>query len=176
MPDDVESALEGLERRLRALQLELDAEAAAEEPPLAPVAAPAREPAPARERRAPAPAPAGLDPLEHFGEELHRATAALLAAWERAVAGVRGDGGEGTLFSGTVAVEAEADLRALCALENALTRVPAVAAVGLRAYAGGHAALDVALDRPVALARELRSAVALDVLEAGGGRLRVALR
>jgi hypothetical protein len=53
--------------------------------------------------------------------------------------------------------------------------VPGVHTVDLRAYAGGHAALEIALDRPVALVAELRrtSPLPFSVLEARPGRLAV---
>ena len=134
--DDVDATLADLERRLRALQAELDH----------PAAAPAPAPAPGA-------APAG-DPLEAFGEQLRRTTSDLVGAFERTVREVHG--GEEAVFDDQVALDARAGLPELCALASALTGIDGVHAVELRAYAGGHAALDLALDRPVALVAELR--------------------
>ena len=161
--EDLEATLDGLERRLRALQDELDA-------PVDPAPSPPPEPPPAPAR----PAPLSPDPLERFGTQLRMSAEALLAAYDRALAEARG-GGPGELFSEDVAVEARTDLPGLCALSGALGDVAGVHQVELRAYAGGHAVLDVALDRPVALVRELQRAGGppLAVLEARPGRLAV---
>ena len=80
---------------------------------------------------------------------------------------------EGDVWSQDLALEARTDLPGLCALARALDAVAAVHAVDLRAYAGGHAVLDVALDRPVALVRALRDAGGppVAVLETRPGRL-----
>ncbi|HEV3002283.1 MAG TPA: hypothetical protein VGW75_16190 [Solirubrobacteraceae bacterium] len=160
MTDDVEDTLASLEQRLRALQSELDTDG---------------EPAPPDLRRfEPPPAPSPLDPrdaLDRFGAELRR----LVDAWERTAAELRGGAADATVFRGGVALEARGELRQLCALERALTAVPGVTSVRLRAYAGGAAALEVALDRDVALVAELRRAVAFDLVHVGGGRLSIAL-
>ncbi len=163
MVDDVEATLADLERRLHALQAELEDEA---------------EGAPAIERRVARPwveevdtRSSGDDPLNAFGARLRRTAADLVAAYDDAVGQARG--GDGELFDADVALEARADLPALCALSRALAAIPGVHAVDLRAYAGGHAALDVALDRPVALVAELRarSPAPFGVLAARPGRL-----
>ena len=164
--DDVEATLADLERRLRDLQAELDAEGAevrasrggpAVRPPGGPGGATPIAPA---------------DPLDAFGEQLRRTTAALVAAYDEAVGQARG-GEEGVVFDENVAVEARADLPGLCALSHALSAIPGVHAVDLRAYAGGHAALEVALDRPVALVAELRRSGGppFAVVESRPGRL-----
>ena len=176
MTDDVEETLASLEQRLRALQAELDAEADGE-----PVLHPRPEPEPRRFPRADAPPPAPLDPppepagtdaLDRFGAELRR----LVGAWERTAAELRGGGPEATLFRDGVAVEARGDLPALCALDRALRDVPGVTAVTLRAYAGGAAALEVALEGEVALVAELRRALSFDLLGLDDGRISIALR
>jgi hypothetical protein len=149
--DDLDATLDGLERRLAALQAELDA------PERAPVAMPA--------------AGAG-DPLQAFGEHLRAAVAELVEAWDRASAQA-GGGAATTSFAEELALEVHTDLAGLCALCVALRAVEGVAALDLRAYAGGHAAIDVTLDRPVALVAEVRrvGGPPLAVLEARPGRL-----
>jgi hypothetical protein len=175
MTDDVEETLASLEQRLRALQAEIDA---AEEPAPEPRRfAPREEPRrPARHAPSAAPAPTHrsappTEPLERFGAELRR----LVDAWDRTVAEMRGGDVESAVFRGGVALEARADLAGLCALDRALRGVAAVRAVTLRAYAGGAAALEVALDSEVALVAELRRSLAFDVVEIRGGRLSIAL-
>ena len=191
--EDVESAISGLERRLRALQAELDSERGTPAPearqPPPPPAGPrvetARPPAerwvpppPAPRRRetdAPAPAPAPPPPpspspspsgepdalveaLERFGADLRRLTGELNAAWERLVDDVRAGGGhDEPVFSGEVALEVEARLGTLAAIDAALASVPGVRGVALRTYAGRRAVLDVSLDGEVALVAELRA-------------------
>jgi hypothetical protein len=141
MADDLEGALDELDRRLRALQAELDeVPIAPPEPEHEPGAARGPEPprAPAREREPePAPPPAAADPLEAFGVELRRIASELVAAWERVVAAERGR----AAGAQRIVLEAQADLHGLAALERALTASPAVRTVDLRAYAGGHASL-----------------------------------
>ena len=154
MADDVETMLAGLERRLHALQSELDEP---EPEPSAPV--PTRPPAPA-------------DALEAFGDDLRR----LVASFDRLVAELRGPPTTaGYVFTGEVAVDAAVDFDGLCALGAAFEQIGGVASVDLRAYAGGRAALDVTLRRPLALVEELRgklrSPVAL--VEAREGRLAI---
>ena len=164
MSDDVEAVLSGLEQRLRALQAEIDEEETAEE-----VAAEPPAPAPA-----PAPRPGGAAAaLERFGEDLRRATRELVAAYDRALAETQGVGG--VLFRDDVALEADVGLPGLCELAAALDAIEGVAHVELRAYAGGHAALDLALDRAVALVDELRRAMRspFAVVEARQGRLSI---
>lgn len=180
MTDDVEDTLASLEQRLRALQAELDAE---EEPeperrrfePRRDAQARAFEPRRDAEPPPPAPPPAparpSLDALDRFGAELRR----LVDAWERTAAEVRGDAAEAIVFRGGVALEARGELRQLCGLERALLAIDGVAAVRLRAYAGGAAALEVALEREVALVAELRRSVAFELVQAGAGRLSIAL-
>jgi hypothetical protein len=168
MTDDVEETLASLEQRLRALQSELDEEDA---PPAAPRRFPPPEP-PRAERPAAAPGPApSSDALDRFGAELRR----LVALWERTAAELRGDAAEAMTFTGGVALEARADLAGLCALERALRDVPGVLAVNLRAYAGGAAALEIALDSDVALVAELRKLLTFDLLEVSGARVSIAL-
>ena len=159
--DDVEATLADLERRLHALQAELADEA--------PPAAERRLNRPGVEQvdaRSP-----GEDPLDAFGDRLRRTAADLVAAYDDAVGQARG--GDGDLFDADVALEARTDLPGLCTLARALAAIPGVHAVDLRAYAGGHAALDLALDRPVALVAELRarSAPTFGVLMSRPGRL-----
>ncbi|HEX2086703.1 MAG TPA: hypothetical protein VHF89_13570 [Solirubrobacteraceae bacterium] len=169
MTEDVEATLASLEQRLRALQDELEAE---EEPRRFP---PAAEPQAAAEPPAPAdprPRRAAPDALDRFGDQLR----ALVAAWERTAAELRGHAAEAMTFRGGVAVEARADLAGLCALDRALRDVPGVASVTLRAYAGGAGALEVALEGEVALVAELRRALAFDLVQVGEGRLSIALR
>ena len=117
------------------------------------------------------PAAAASGPLEAFGEQLRRTTGDLVAAYERTLRDVLA--GEQAVFDDEVALDARADLPGLCALGRALGAVPGVHAVELRAYAGGHAALEVALDRPVALVAELHRVAGppLGVVEARPGRL-----
>ena len=159
--DDVEATLADLERRLHALQAELADEA--------PPAAERRLGRPGVEQvdaRSP-----GEDPLDAFADRLRRTAADLVAAYDDAVGQARG--GDGELFDADVALEARADLPALGALAQALAAIPGVHAVDLRAYAGGHAALDIALARPVALVAELRarSPAPFGVLASRPGRL-----
>jgi len=164
--DDVEATLADLEARLRALQAELDDDA---DPPRAdPSRAECR--VACAERTQLDTRPAGGDPLDAFGERLRRTAAELVAAYDDVVGKVRG-GSEP--LDGDVAVEARADLPGLCALARALGAIPGVHGVELRAYAGGHAALEVALDRPVALVESLRAGFGpkFGVLEARPGRL-----
>jgi hypothetical protein len=169
--DDLEDTLDALERRLRALQAELDAPGA---PP--PAARPPAEPPPAREPVAAPPSPSapGADALDAFADDLRATTARLVSAYDAALAAARG-AEQGELFDEDVALEARTDLPGLCALAGALRGVPGVHAVDLRAYAGGHAVLDLALDRPVGLVRELRDAAGppIAVLEARPGRLAI---
>ena len=161
MTDDVEETLASLEQRLRALQAELDAEEPLPDLPPEPAPEPRRFPR-AEERR---------DPLDRFGDQLR----ALLAAWEQTAAALRGDAAEAVLFRDGLAVEARADLAGLCALDRALRDVPEVAAVTLRAYAGGAAALEVRLDGEVALVPELRRSLAFSVLAIAEGRLTISV-
>ena len=177
MEDDVESTLAGLERRLRALQSEVDAERADPAPSLPPLSrrveeARATEPPPMAERgggRGPAD-----DAFTQFDIALQRATRELSTAWDRALAASQGTA-EGSIVRGELFLEARADLPRLCALHRALSTIPEVGSADLRAYAGGNAALDVVVDRPVALAERLREVLPLTVLEARPGRLAVAL-
>lgn len=186
MTDEVEATLASLERRLRALQSELDADDApaaewrapaeplrVEEPPLRVEEPPLRPEEPLREEPPPPvpPPAAAVDALDRFGAELRR----LVDAWERTVADLRGNSAEQLVFRGGVALEAQGELRDLCTLEAALRRIPGVASVALRAYAGGAAALEVGLDRDVALVGELRRSLAFDVVEASGNRLTIVL-
>jgi hypothetical protein len=157
--DDVEAVLAGLEQRLRALQTEIDEDEA-----------PAPEPEPA------APLPGGAAAaLERFGDDLRRATRDLVSAYDRALAETHGV--TGVLFRDDVALEADVGLPGLCELARALDAMEGVAHVELRAYAGGHAALDLALDRAVALVDELRRAMRrpFAVVEARQGRLSIAI-
>jgi hypothetical protein len=152
MADEVETMLEGLERRLRALQLELDE-------PEEPAPVPTRPPDPA-------------DPLDEFGHDLRR----LVASFDRIVAELRGPPtAAGYVFTGDVAIDAVVDFGRLCALGRALEQIGGVASVDLRAYAGGRAALDVTLRRPLALVEELRRTMRLPValIEAREGRLAI---
>jgi hypothetical protein len=160
----VEETLASLESRLRALQAELDAD---DEPAPAPrrFTPRADQPPPAP----PAPAPAS-DALDRFGEQLRR----LVALWEQTAAELRGGGGaDATIFRDGVALEARGDLADLCALDRALRDVPAVGSVVLRAYAGGAAALEVALEGEVALIAELRRSLSFEVVEVHGARLSI---
>jgi hypothetical protein len=50
-----------------------------------------------------------------------------------------------------------------------------VTSVTLRAYAGGAAALEVALDGEVALVSELRKLLTFDLVELSSGRVSIAL-
>lgn len=182
MTDDVEETLASLEQRLRALQAELDAEDDPPEPAPAPRRfTPADRPAPAAPPRptppptaAPPPPAAGgppADPLEAFGAELRR----LVDAWERTVAAVRSTGDEELTLRGGIALEAQGELPALCALDSALRRIDGVGAVNLRAYAGGAAALEVVLDRDVPLVAELRRSLAFELIAVGDGKLTISL-
>lgn len=156
---DVEATLARLEARLQALQAEL-------------LGAPVSSPLPSPPAAPPAP-----DPLEDFGRELRRTADHLVEAFDRALTRSRG-GADGPVFAEDVAVEVQADFPNLCALHGALGRIPGVHAVELRAFAGGHAALELALERPVALVAELRRAspVPFAVVEARPGRLVVEVR
>jgi hypothetical protein len=84
-----------------------------------------------------------------------------------------------TVLEGNVAVEAGpfTDLAILATFEQALTAVPGVREVHVRALADGHARVDVELDRPLALAAELRHTmpVVFTTIEAGNGRLVLAI-
>ncbi len=159
----MESTLAALERRLRALQSELDEERVEEHEP------PAVAPLPPV-----ASVPAVEDALDHFDAALQRATRELSSAWDHALAAARG-AGEGGIVRGEVALDARATLGGLCRLHQALAAIPEVGEVALRAYAGGHAVLDVEVRRPVALAAALRDVLPIAVLEARPGRLGIAL-
>lgn len=164
--DDPEIALAALEQRLRALQAELDDDpappnvrAAVPEPDLTYVrgGVPVRPPVPE-------------DPLEAFGSDLRR----LVASFDRMLAELRGPPtAAGYVFTGDVAIDASVTFDGLCALGRALRDVHGVRSVELRAYAGGRAALDVVLERPVALVEELRGRIRtpLSLVEAREGRL-----
>lgn len=171
MTDDVEQTLASLEQRLRALQAELDADEEVPEVPEAPRIT--RRPAPDPARSAPPPAdPArATDPLDRFGAALRD----LVATWERTAAEVRGEAAEAILFQGGVAIEARTDLAGLCALDRALRDVPAVSSITLRAFAGGAAALEVGLERDVALVPELRRGLAFSVIALDERRLTIAV-
>ena len=178
MEEDVESTLAGLERRLRALQSEVDADRAEPEPRPRPSLPPlgrrveearATEPAPMAE-----PAPDTEDAFTRFDVALQRATRDLSTAWDRALAAAHGTA-EGAIVRGEIFLEARADLPRLCALHRALSAITEVGSADLRAYAGGQAVLDVVVERPVALAERLREVLPLTVLEARPGRLSVAL-
>ena len=122
------------------------------------------------EQPAASPRPASAsDALDRFGEQLRR----LVALWEQTAAELRGGGADATIFRDGVALEARGDLADLCALDRALRDVPAVSSVVLRAYAGGAAALEVALDGEVALIAELRRSLSFDVVEVSGARLSI---
>ena len=176
MTDDVEETLASLEQRLRALQAELDAEGEIEAAPLEPAALgppPLDVPRFPRAPGTPPAPPSGEgDPLDRFGVELRR----LVTLWDRTAAELRGGGADATLFHGGVALEARGDLPGLCALDRALRGVPGVSSVTLRAYAGGAAALEVALEGEVALVAELRRSLAFDLLSVDGARISLALR
>jgi hypothetical protein len=141
MSDDVEAKLEALEARLA----ELEAEAAGTpvpEPPAAAEAAPSGEPPPATAAPPPPPRPAPpADHLEQFGVELRRLSHELVAAYDRVLAHER----RTERGRHRVVLEVQADLAGLAALERALAASPAVRAVELQAYAGGHASLVVDL-------------------------------
>ena len=158
MADDVETTLAGLERRLRALQAELDdPEPELEPEPEEAVSVPVRPPVPA-------------DPLEAFGSDLRR----LVSSFDRMLAELRGPPtAAGYVFTGDVAIDAIVDFEGLCALGRALTGVDGVRSVDLRAYAGGRAAIDAVLERPVALVEELRRRMGavVSLVEAREGRL-----
>jgi hypothetical protein len=171
MTDDVEETLASLEQRLRALQAELDADEEAPAEPPSRRFAPRVAPLPPRPSAAAPPPPLPTDALDRFGAELRR----LVDVWERTVAELRGSDAETTSFRGGVALEARGDLADLCQLERALRGIDGVTSVNLRAYAGGAAALEVALDREVALVGELRRSLAFSVVEVRGGRLSIAL-
>lgn len=213
--EDVESAISGLERRLRALQAELDSERGVpapppqQPPPPAPAApagprvetaratserwSPPRAAPRRRETDAPAPAPPGppspqpppnaepdafVDALERFGTDLRRLTGELNAAWERLVDDVRAGGGRAEpVFSGEVALEVEAQLGTLAAIDAALASVPGVRGVALRTYAGRRAVLDVSLEGEVALVAELRASLgrSFTVTATGPGLLAIDL-
>jgi hypothetical protein len=163
---DVEAALAELEARLRALQAELSVSDEV-------VGVQASTTA-VRESLGPGGVP--VDALEAFGEELRRLTRELVDAFDRAYAGARGlSAGSGILFRGEVAVDAVVDFAGLCALGRALSSTAGVVSVDLRAYAGGRAALDLVLDRPVALVSELHRTLRhpLAVVEAREGRLAI---
>jgi hypothetical protein len=159
MADDVETTLAGLERRLRALQAELDEPEGSDPPPIAA----GSDPVPVRP-------PAPADPLEAFGSDLRR----LVASFDRMLAELRGPStASGYVFTGDVAIDVTVDFDGLCALGRALGEVEGVRSVDLRAYAGGRAALDAVLERPVALVEELRDRIRtpLSLVEAREGRL-----
>jgi hypothetical protein len=142
MSDEVEAKLEALEARLA----ELEAEAAgtpAPEPAPAAEAAPPGEPPPApAPSPPPPPRPAPpADHLEQFGVELRRLSHELVAAYDRVLAHER----RTERGRHRVVLEVQADLAGLAALERALAASPAVRAVELQAYAGGHASLVVDL-------------------------------
>ena len=168
--DDVEAVLAGLEQRLHALQAELeeDGAPAAFAPPAGPASSPPPPP--------PSPPSPPAAALERFGEDLRRSTRELVAAFDRALAEARGlPAGDALLFRDEVALEAEASLRQLCELGAALERIAGIGPVDLRAYAGGHAALDLTLDGAVALVDELRRALPrpFSVVEARQGHLAI---
>jgi hypothetical protein len=108
------------------------------------------------------------DPLERFGGELRR----LVELWDETLSELRG---EAMPFSGAVTLEARADLQQLAELDRVLGAVPGVVSVGLRAYAAGHAALDVVLEEEVPLIAALRRSLSFSVEDARPGRLAIAL-
>lgn len=199
--DDMESAIAAVEQRLRALQSDLGTEPrppAPDAPAPTPVRAhrarvettrsvgerwiPPRAVAPPRSAPPPRPAPpapsdALVAALERFGEDLRRLTAELADAWDRAVADVKSAQSDDELFSGDVAVEVEARLGTLSAIDAALTAIPSVRSVELRTYAGRRAVLDVALDDEVPLVRELRDTLGhpFTVTAVGPGLLAIEL-
>ena len=100
----------------------------------------------------------------------------MVASFDRIVSELRGPPtAAGYVFTGDVAVDAAVDFRTLCRLGQALTEIPGVGAVDLRAFAGGSAALDLTLTRPVALVEELRRTlrVPIALIEAREGRLSI---
>jgi hypothetical protein len=198
--DDVESAITSLEQRLRALQADLDTEP--RPAPAAPVRAhharvetassardrwapprpPARRqadphPRPATPSPSPSPSDHLVDALERFGADLRRLTGELADAWDRVVEDVRGAQHDHEVFSGEVAIEVEARLGTLAAIDAALTGIPRVRSVELRAYAGRRALLDVTLDGEIALVRELRDTLGhpFTVRASGPGLLAIEL-
>ena len=161
MPDDVERVLSDLELRLRELEAEL--------------ATPGSDTMHARGARN-VPDPGGA--LEDFGESLRRTARDLVSSYDRALAEARGlPPGEALLFRDEVALDVAVDLDGLCALAAALGRVAGVTSVSLRAYAGGHAALDLALTGGVPLITDLRRELdrPIAVVEARHGRLTLSI-
>jgi hypothetical protein len=132
MTEDVEAKLARLEARLKELEAETDVPVEAPAPPPPP-------PPPKEERKEAPPAPP--DHLEQFGVELRRLSHELVAAYDRVLAHER----RAERGRHRVVLEVQADLASLAALERALTASPAVRAVELQAYAGGHASLVVDL-------------------------------
>jgi hypothetical protein len=120
-----------------------------------------------------------VDALERFGADLRRLTGELNGAWERLVADVRAGGPRGEpVFSGEVALEVEAQLGALAAIDAALGAIAGVRSVALRTYSGRRAVLDVGLDGEVALVSELRGTLArpFTVSATGPGLLAIDVR
>jgi hypothetical protein len=172
MADDVETTLEGLERRLRALQAELDEPESVGTVTPQTVGTAFSQPVtvPSQPGTVPVRPPVPSDPLEAFGSDLRR----LVASFDRMLSELRGPPtAAGYVFTGDVAIDAAVSFDGLCALGRALGDVGGVHSVDLRAYAGGRAALDVVLERPVALVEELRGRIRtpLSLVEAREGRL-----
>jgi hypothetical protein len=139
-------------------------------PPRSSSASPSRSPSPSSDHVVAA--------LERFGTELRRLTGELADAWDRTVEEIKGSSHDEHLFSGDVALEVEARLGTLAAIDAALTAIPQVRSVELRSYAGRRAILDVTLDGELALVRELRDTLGhpFAVTAAGDGLLTIELR
>ena len=169
MTEDVDTILAGLEARLRALQSEIaevDDDQDDTRHTRVDEAPRAAAPPPPSVRRSDEPG----DALEEFGRELRR----LANSYDRLLAEVKGEHStDGILFRDDVALDATTDLAGLCDLGRALEHIDGISHTSLRAYAGGHAALDLQLDRAVPLVSELRRTLrrSLAVVEAREGRL-----
>jgi hypothetical protein len=180
-PRDVSDTLDALERKLRELESELGAPAPPEPPPAGPLPPPA--------------SPGGLDELARqiddlgrFREQLVRIGRELEEEYARVLARVEGSPApaatpappaaelaeepapvpEPEVASGELIVDAGpfADLDALGAFEQALTRIGGVESVEVTGFEGRRAHLEVRLGSPVALEGELREALPVEVVRA----------
>lgn len=134
--------------------------------------------------QAPSPGLAGLAELRLFRERLEGFARELIEDYEQVLERVMGDFSsaqapaptiEDTLFEGPVelGVGPFYDIASLGAFERQVARVPHASDVAVRRFEASHAVLDLNLNAPVALIRELRAQLdtGFSVREIAGARL-----